>query len=117
MLCARGWMLVGAVAVALGACTTTKDREPVGPQSQAAEAAERVDTAAWMTCARNLVSRAKTRARTRLRQEESPTREVQDMVLDRGLAAALLAVENGCGMAPFYGIRMRQAVRELWREV
>ena len=118
MFWGKAVLVVGVVAVAVGGCSSPRAGHRVETQRPAAAAQERADTAMWMQCARSLVSRAKDTARRGV-QREAATLDLEgrDRLMEAGLDAAYLVVENGCGMAPFYGIRMRQAVRQLWLEV
>ena len=116
---------LGVVALATGGCSSAGKGEPILAERPAGEAQERADTAMWMQCARNMVSRIKDSARVRLQEDEAAarrgerglSRDARENVMQTGFNAAYLAVETSCGMAPFYGSRMREAVRQLWREV
>ena len=115
--------VVGVVALAVAACSSTGPAERRAAARQAVDAHDQAEVAAWTECARTLVSRAKDGARSRLRQDasmnphESISLDQRERWMERARNAAYLTVESGCGMAPFYGPRMRQAVRRLWDEV
>ena len=118
MFWGKAVLVVGVVAVAVAGCSSPRAGERVGAQRQAADAQERAETAMWMQCARSLVSRAKDTARRGVQREgASLGLDGRERLMEAGLDAAYLVVETGCGMAPFYGIRMRRAVRQLWIEV
>ena len=118
------WVLaVGVVALTVGACSSTGPAERRAAARQDVDAHDRAELAAWTECARQLVSRAKDGARSRLQRDASMnpleviTLDERERFMARARDAAYLTVESGCGMAPFYGPRMRQAVRRLWEEV